>query len=140
MLNNLLYSKSNKYMFFLSVLFLFILLITLILFILKKEDVTILKGIVKYDNNTQIVFNLDDEEATKLTNNKAIFINDEKYTYEVISIGELQYEYATMTNYQEFKISIKSKEFKNNQIVDTRLYTNRERIIKKIIKKIIGKD
>lgn len=141
MLNSLLYEKSRRYSIFLVTTLIVIIVILTILFIKKQYDVIIFKGIVECNSKCNISINSTVDNAANLKESSKLIIDDKEYKYSIDNISELEYDYISMSNYQSILLDIDiGDKYKNNQVLDIYMYTNKERIIHKILKKVIGKE
>lgn len=83
--------------------------------------------------NENLYLNIPLSNSDNILKGKYLKINKVKYTYKINEISDLKYE--GNINYQTYQISI-NETFKENEIVKITFYSNKEIIMKKIIKLI----
>ncbi len=79
--------------------------------------------------------NIDTEinDVSKITKSKFLKIDDKKYDFEVIEIGDLMIDEYAKINYQKILLKV-NKNLIDNEIIKVNFYYDQERIIKKLIK------
>lgn len=90
--------------------------------IIRKKDNKYIKEVyVNYDN------------AKKLLDGKYILINKTKYKYKIIQKENI-IDNENLLNYKLFNININlnKKYLQNNLVLDIKIFSNKERMIKKI--------
>ena len=131
-LNNNKYSLLNikikyKWFIFISLIVFISLIITSIH--IKTYDSYKYKG-VALDN--KIYINVNSDTINKVIKSDFIKINNKKEKFSILSVGNLQYDEVTFTNYQSVIISTSSS-YIDNLSIDVTFYNNKQRIITKVI-------
>lgn len=111
-----------------------IIAIGLTLYMLRVEVYDVYNT-VGYIKNRSLVLNIPIEYSDTIINGEYLVIEDEKYTYEVKNISEILL--SNNINYQEVVIDIENN-FKENSIVDTNIYHDKEKVATKLKKLIYG--
>ncbi len=111
-----------------------IIAIGLTLYMLRVEVYDVYNT-VGYIKNHSLVLNIPIEYSDTIINGEYLVIEDEKYTYEVKNISEILL--SNNINYQEVVIDIENN-FKENSIVDTNIYHDKEKVAIKLKKLIYG--
>lgn len=88
-----------------------------------------------YDNC--LVVNVPTNNSDSVLKGNYLQVDNKKYTYKVKNISELQYQ--NEINYQTYEIIIDEK-YKTNEVKKITFFYNKEKIIKKIINFIFGKE
>lgn len=99
---------------------------------LEYYDTFTYKGIA---NNGVIYVSVPSDYLDTLINGDFLIIAQEKYSYEVLSLGEVEINKDNYLAYQMVSLKI-NKEFLNNEVVTLTSYAHREKIITKL-KKLI---
>ena len=115
--------------FYFSIVILFS-LILVILLNLKFYDTQVYKGIVE---NDVIYLNVPTDYLDTLINGEFLKIADQKYSFKILSLGEVETDKSTYTYYQMVTLKV-AKKFRNNEILTLTVYANQEKIIQKIKK------
>lgn len=105
-------------------------LILLLLISIKTYDSYKCFGI---NNNKVITLNVPINNSDIITNGAYLKVNNEKHKYEVTSISNLKVE--DYINYKEIKIKV-DNDLEDNEVVEITFYSNKEMLMKKIIKLI----
>ena len=123
-----------KYHNHLCALLIFVLLVILSWYIAKKDMYDKL-DILAVSDGENLLLNIPVKYSDTLNESTIISIKNKRYSYKLNSISELLYDEVTKTNYQTFSISIEDK-FPLNEIVNVRIYYNKEKIYLKVLKLI----
>lgn len=86
-----------------------------------------------YSNN-QLLINMPIENSDSVNKGLFIILNNQKYDYKINKASNLLE--LNNVNYQQYYLNIENMYLKENQVIKITLYYNKERITKKIIKKI----
>ena len=115
--------------FYFSLVILFSLILGILLN-LKFYDTQVYKGIVE---NDVIYLNVPTDYLDTLINGEFLKIADQKYSFKILSLGEVETDKSTYTYYQMVTLKV-SEKFRNNEILTLTVYANQEKIIQKIKK------
>ena len=102
---------------------------------LEAYDIKLIKARVSCDETVcGLTANILLDEIELVAKGEYLVINKEKLGYSVISIGDIEVDYGNLISYQEvlLKIDLPPLYRKNNLVVDGYLYTNKEKLIKKV--------
>lgn len=126
------YSLLNikiKYNWFLIISFMLSLIIITLSICIKTYDSYKYFGLY-FDK--QIILNIKSSDINNVLKSDYLIIDDKKIKFSIQSVGELQYDDVTLTNYQEVILST-SDNFIDNSYLEVTFYNNKQRIITKVI-------
>ena len=131
--NNLKYI-DYKGSIFIIVLLIIVYILLILSIILYSYDSYIYYG--KYmDEYLYVSVPITNSDAVR--NGILLQIDNKKYSFSIKEISDI-YEINNL-NYQDYKLQIKER-YQDNEVLKITFYTNKERIIKKIIDFIFGKE
>jgi hypothetical protein len=138
-LDGLLYLKPKKD--FILVIFILVLIIGIVIITALKTtyDVYNYTGYISCEDDCFLKINCNITDIERINKGKIIKINNQKLSYKIKVIGEAEIDYLTMTNFQTITVETKlDKDLKKNNLsVQSKIYENKEKLGKKIIKKFI---
>lgn len=120
-----------KYHNHICALLIFVLLGILSFYIAKKDMYEKL-DVYAVSDGENLLLNIPVKYSDTLNEDSLISIKNNRYSYKLNSISELLYDETTKTNYQTFSIHI-DKTFPLNEIVNVRIYYNKEKIYFKVL-------
>lgn len=130
--------KNKLVILFSSIVIISFIIMIILAHLLKVEKYYQNKGIVVLDNdNYYLKLYVDFENIETIINNSSIFINEDNYQYNIISISDLLE--SNYDNYQIFYLQILNPNknlLVNNLVINYKILTGRESLIK-YIKKIV---
>ena len=136
-LDGLLYLKPKREFIIVIVISFLIISIPIIMYFKNSYDIYNIKGYIKC--NPECIVNINILDISTINNGAYLKINKNKNAYQIKTIGKMEFDYLTMTNYQTVEIQTKLNDElkKDNLVVELSFYTNKERLLKKIIKRFI---
>ncbi len=91
--------------------------------------------IVGVSTGDAILLNVPLEYSDTLNHGEYLKIGDNTYSFLILSIGELEFDWDQQVNYQTYSIKVDAK-FLENEVIKMTVYYDKEKIIEKI-KKIL---
>jgi len=91
--------------------------------------------IVGVSTGDAILLNVPLEYSDTLNHGEYLKIGDNTYSFLILSIGELEFDWDQQVNYQTYSIKVDAK-FLKNEVIKMTVYYDKEKIIEKI-KKIL---
>lgn len=121
-----------KYFIWCFITLFFFLIITMEILNIKYYDTYNCLGL---SHDSLLYLNVPINSPDTIINGEYLKIKDELYSYEILSISDLNFDSVNNINYQIYEIKIKET-FKENELVNITFYANQEKLWKKI-KKIL---
>lgn len=129
--NELINIKYHLYHIFIIITAI-VIIITIYILNIKIYSAYNTKGFIK---NNKLVLNIPIENSEVIINGEYLVIEDKKYNYEIENISEILL--SNNINYQEVILNLKN-DFKENSIIETTIYYDKEKVATKIKKIISG--
>lgn len=129
--NELINIKYHLYHIFIIITAI-VIIITIYILNIKIYSAYNTKGFIK---NSKLVLNIPIENSEVIINGEYLVIEDKKYNYEIENISEILL--SNNINYQEIILNLKN-DFKENSIIETTIYYDKEKVATKIKKIISG--
>lgn len=128
--SDLLYIKYDKSIL-IQVIIGLIFVILILTFHFEIYDVKTYTGI--YQNDHYFAINLSIYDSDTISSGEFIKINDQKYEYEIIKYEDILYN--GINYYQTVNIKV-TNDFINNEVATIKIYSDKEKVIQKILKLI----
>ena len=122
----------NKF-WFLSIIFILLIVIIIFLTIVKIYSSITCIGIYQ---EGYLNISVDINNSDTVINSDYIMIDNKKFDYKILEISSYQVDPINNLNYQIIRIEVK-KEFIENEIKEVKFYFHKQRIIEKIWKMFI---
>ena len=106
------------------------------LFTVDIYTIFITKG---YYKDNMLYMSVEYNDTSKVNDAVVMSINNDKVKFKINNIGEIKLDEHNLVNYQDYIIDL-DKQYKNNELLDIKMYYNKERVYKKLLGKIIWKE
>ena len=103
------------------------------LFTVDIYTIFITKG---YYKDNMLYMSIEYNDTSKVNDAVVMSINNDKVKFTINNISEIKLDEYNLINYQDFIIDL-DKQYKNNELLDIKMYYNKERVYKKLLGKII---
>ena len=103
------------------------------LFTVDIYTIFITKG---YYKDNMLYMSVEYNDTSKVNDAVVMSINNDKVKFKINNIGEIKLDEHNLVNYQDYIIDL-DKQYKNNELLDIKMYYNKERVYKKLLGKII---
>ena len=106
------------------------------LFTVDIYTIFITKG---YYKDNMLYMSIEYNDIPKVNDAVVMSINNDKVKFTINNISEIKLDEYNLINYQDFIIDL-DKQYKNNELLDIKMYYNKERVYEKLLGKIIWKE
>ncbi len=140
---NLLLNLKPKSFIKIIIINILIAMVIIFSFFIKISSIEKLKAMIICDKKCVLITEISYDKVTEVNNYFYLSLNDEaKQKFKILNIGEIKYDAVLKINYQEvlFDTFIDKKYQINNLVVDVKFFTNKEVLIKKIIKMFVERN
>lgn len=103
------------------------------LFTVDIYTIFITKG---YYKDNMLYMSIEYNDIPKVNDAVVMSINNDKVKFTINNISEIKLDEYNLINYQDFIIDL-DKQYKNNELLDIKMYYNKERVYEKLLGKII---
>ena len=103
------------------------------LFTVDIYTIFITKG---YYKDNMLYMSIEYNDTSKVNDAVVMSINNDKVKFTINNISEIKLDEYNLINYQDFIIDL-DKQYKNNELLDIKMYYNKERVYEKLLGKII---
>ncbi len=103
------------------------------LFTVDIYTIFITKG---YYKDNMLYMSIEYNDTSKVNDAVVMSINNDKVKFTINNISEIKLDEYNLVNYQDYIIDL-DKQYKNNELLDIKMYYNKERVYKKLLGKII---
>lgn len=106
------------------------------LFTVDIYTIFITKG---YYKDNMLYMSIEYNDIPKVNDAVVMSINNDKVKFTINNISEIKLDEYNLVNYQDYIIDL-DKQYKNNELLDIKMYYNKERVYEKLLGKIIWKE